>query len=323
MIPGENALGFYSFSGRYNATNYGVGAYIVALGGGSAWSSTNYDSYLSINTANPGSITPTEKARFSSTGLAVTGAVSATVATGNNICTFKAAQATKRALVLIQGAPSSDGDPLGDLQFANNDSTNYAYIAGYRTGGATSSSMKLVTVSAGVEKHALLLNPTGTVQAHSTISVGNATPSASGAGITFPATVSASTDVNTLDDYDEYTAASAACTGAITTAAVWKLTKVGNKVTLTLPGVTGAGVATDKIQFGTAIPAKYRSSASLAVVSCPIKDNAALQATPGAIYIEASSGLIQVFKDGTFGGSNFTVTALAGIQYSTSVSWTI
>jgi hypothetical protein len=33
--------------------------------------------------------------------------------------------------------------------------------------------------------------------------VGNATPAASGAGITFPATVSASSDANTLDDYEE------------------------------------------------------------------------------------------------------------------------
>jgi hypothetical protein len=38
-----------------------------------------------------------------------------------------------------------------------------------------------------------------------TIGVGNATPSASGAGITFPATQSASTDANTLDDYEEGT----------------------------------------------------------------------------------------------------------------------
>jgi hypothetical protein len=37
----------------------------------------------------------------------------------------------------------------------------------------------------------------------STIGVGGATAAASGAGITFPATVSASSDANTLDDYEE------------------------------------------------------------------------------------------------------------------------
>ena len=36
-----------------------------------------------------------------------------------------------------------------------------------------------------------------------TMGVGNATPAASGAGITFPAAVNASSDVNTLDDYEE------------------------------------------------------------------------------------------------------------------------
>lgn len=44
---------------------------------------------------------------------------------------------------------------------------------------------------------------TGTLISATTIGVGGATPSASGAGITFPATQSASTDANTLDDYEE------------------------------------------------------------------------------------------------------------------------
>lgn len=43
----------------------------------------------------------------------------------------------------------------------------------------------------------------GTVKAPTTVGVGNATPASSGAGITFPAVQSASTDVNTLDDYEE------------------------------------------------------------------------------------------------------------------------
>ena len=46
---------------------------------------------------------------------------------------------------------------------------------------------------------------TGTGKFATTIGVGNATPSASGSGITFPATQSASSDANTLDDYEEGT----------------------------------------------------------------------------------------------------------------------
>jgi len=45
----------------------------------------------------------------------------------------------------------------------------------------------------------------GTVRFISTISVGNSTPSSSGAGLTFPVTQSASSDANTLDDYEEGT----------------------------------------------------------------------------------------------------------------------
>lgn len=44
-----------------------------------------------------------------------------------------------------------------------------------------------------------------TPKATTTIGVGNATPSASGSGISFPATQSASSDANTLDDYEEGT----------------------------------------------------------------------------------------------------------------------
>ena len=51
-----------------------------------------------------------------------------------------------------------------------------------------------------------LTSPTLTTPiASTTIGVGGATPSGSGSGITFPATQSASTDPNTLDDYEEGT----------------------------------------------------------------------------------------------------------------------
>ena len=45
----------------------------------------------------------------------------------------------------------------------------------------------------------------GTLLSATTIGVGGTTPSASGAGISFPATQSASSDANTLDDYEEGT----------------------------------------------------------------------------------------------------------------------
>ncbi len=47
------------------------------------------------------------------------------------------------------------------------------------------------------------LDASGTNKFATTIGVGGATPAASGAGVTFPATQSASSDANTLDDYEE------------------------------------------------------------------------------------------------------------------------
>ena len=76
---------------------------------------------------------------------------------------------------------------------------------------------------------------TGGIQSGNCVSVGNATPSTSGAGITFPATQSASTDANTLDDYEEGTftptiiGTSTAGTGTYTIQ-LGRYTKIGNRV---------------------------------------------------------------------------------------------
>ena len=71
------------------------------------------------------------------------------------------------------------------------------------------------------------------------IAVGTATPSSDGSGITFPATQSASTDANTLDDYEEGTF-TPAITGSSTNPTVGygnqigNYTKIGNVVNFTL-----------------------------------------------------------------------------------------
>jgi hypothetical protein len=76
----------------------------------------------------------------------------------------------------------------------------------------------------------------GTVISASTIGVGGATPSTSGAGITFPAAVSASSNANTLDDYEEgtFTPVITATSGSLTYAnQAGKYTKIGNTVVCT------------------------------------------------------------------------------------------
>jgi hypothetical protein len=69
-----------------------------------------------------------------------------------------------------------------------------------------------------------------TVQAATTMGVGGTTPSASGAGISFPATQSASTDANTLDDYEEGTWTPSVGGTATYTTQAGRYTKIGNIV---------------------------------------------------------------------------------------------
>lgn len=75
--------------------------------------------------------------------------------------------------------------------------TAFNNITGYTASGATGTTSTNLVFST---------SPTLTTpKATTTIGVGNATPSASGSGVSFPATQSASSDANTLDDYEEGT----------------------------------------------------------------------------------------------------------------------
>jgi hypothetical protein len=80
----------------------------------------------------------------------------------------------------------------------------------------------------------------GTLISATTMGVGGATPAASGSGITFPATQSASTDANTLDDYEEGTftpsfgASTTNPTISYTGDTQGKYTKIGNVVYVNL-----------------------------------------------------------------------------------------
>jgi hypothetical protein len=94
----------------------------------------------------------------------------------------------------------------------------------------------------------------GGIQSKTTISVGDATPSTSGAGITFPATQSASSDANTLDDYEEGTwtpnqGAGLTVVGAFSSSG--RYTKVGRIVYISgrLAGATSIATTAGTIMF--------------------------------------------------------------------------
>lgn len=114
-----------------------------------------------------------------------------------------------------------------------------------------------VTANTGTGNNVLSSLPTF----GATIGVGNASASASGSGISFPATQSPSTDPNTLDDYEEgtWTPTLSASSGTITTVGAVSgiYTKIGRLVIATIDATittngTAAGTLRASLPFTAA-----------------------------------------------------------------------
>jgi hypothetical protein len=151
-----------------------------------------------------------EVARFDSSGnlgLGVTPSANAGVST-LNIANYNR---TFSALTMGSNANSAGyvGYNMGNTNTSNTwkyltaDTGNAIYFAGNEFRFMQFASGSAGATTSGTQ--AMTLNASGGLQTLNTIGVGNTTPSTSGAGITFPATQSASTDANTLDDYEEGT----------------------------------------------------------------------------------------------------------------------
>ena len=99
-------------------------------------------------------------------------------------------------------------DGSGVITSATNNAISVANTA--ITGNIISSQITSVAntqISGNIASSQITSNPTlyGNVSVTGVIGVGGATPSTSGSGITFPASQSASSNANTLDDYEEGT----------------------------------------------------------------------------------------------------------------------
>ena len=159
----------------------------------------------------------------------------------------------------------------------------------------------------------------GTLISATTIGVGNATPSASGAGITFPATASASTDANTLDDYEEGTwtptvTPSSGSLTSFTSSGVY--VKVGRSVTitgafaLTNAGTAGGSVLVGGIPFSGTSP----STAFRTAMGSGREDGAT-----GIFYQAALGGSTNAILLQTAAGANITFTT--GFDYVWTVTY--
>jgi len=136
-------------------------------------------------------------------------------------------------------------------------------------GKPTDGSVTNASVSASAAIALSKLATTGTMTFASTIGVGGATPAASGAGITFPASVSASTDANTLDDYEEgtYTIATNTNLTANTGYNVFQYTKIGRQVTVNGGLVVSAVSSTNDVTISLPFTSKANPSSGQSVGS--------------------------------------------------------
>ena len=160
--------------------------------------------------------------------------------------------------------------------------------------GVTGSStdISLIDGSGGT----IMDNPAGGVAARfaSSISLGYVTPSTSGTGITFPATQSASTDANTLDDYEEgtFTPTITAITGSFTTIInqVGKYTKIGNVVNVYISfAISSIGTATTGFNAGNL------QFANVAAVNSPVSGVNVSTDVPFGGYVAAGGTSIRCF----------------------------
>lgn len=142
-----------------------------------------------------------------------------------------------------------------------------------------------------------------------TLGTGNLIQGTAAKGVNFTAnTPAAGMTSQLLNWYEEITAASTACTGAITTAASWTLTRVGNVITLTLPPITGAATSSAYFEFGVVVPSGYRPASSL-LFPCGVRDNDANQSTAG-MCIVTSAGNIRIYPN-IAASANFTANVSA------------
>jgi len=159
---------------------------------------------------------------------------------------------------------------------------------------------------------------TGTLGVTTGAAVGGATPGAG--GLAFPATAVAVADANTLDDYEEYTSASTACTGALLVSVVWRVVKIGKQITLHSDSVYGTGQSTTNFTLGLTLPAAYYP---VAVTRLPIVNvivNNASQANVGVLIVSSTTGIMTVYRDATL-ATSWGAAANTGIEGAFSVSW--
>ena len=154
------------------------------------------------------------------------------------------------------------------------------------------------------------------------IGVGGTTPSTSGAGITFPATQSASSDVNTLDDYEEGTFSPVVKGYTTAGTATYSrqqghYTKIGNRVFISIDVIWNSGTGTGDLYVDGLV---FPTSSSVMVKNYAVLTEG-ITLTVGYYLAGAGSGIstTQIY---IYQSSVGTTTALA-VPYDAAGAITI
>jgi hypothetical protein len=236
----------------------------------------------------------TERMRISNSGgdaLVGIGIATPTLNTSGTVLHINNSTASRAAIIHMTNAETGSAAADGLICGKWSDGTNYFYDYDNNPIIFGTNNNNRVTILAN-----------GTVQTISTISVGNATPSTSGAGITFPATQSASSDANTLDDYEEGTwTPTSNSAGYTVSSSSGGYTKIGRMVYIQFTVTYSAVPAGNSQTLLAGLPFNVSIAGSGAVRE---------SSTTGAIYMlvtNGTAGLEMNSMDGVTAGSQRTI----------------
>jgi len=181
------------------------------------------------------------------------------------------------------------------------------------TGNITSAliaSVANTAITGNIASSQITSNPTlhGNVSVTGVIGVGGATPTSNGSGITFPATASVSTNVNTLDDYEEGTFTATFECGSSNPTITYgtryaTYTKIGNLVTVSINLVWSAASGGSGIVYVAGLPFAYTSTSGYSGGGA-MGYTSGLP-TNGLLYMDAGATRVVLVKTGGNGQTYF------------------